>query len=383
MKIDSLAFDFYGVTTEVQVDDPYLASMLEGDFGHFRVTALSSPSVRVTARQAPCPWDVLPPVPAAGHAPSHVRFEGPDGRYVWYHSGAVIHHRRARECEQATLWYTDAERSYEKLYLFILSRVGEALDRRGLHRVHALGFIFRGLGVLVVLPMRGGKSTLALALRGVEGIELISEDIPLIDRQGRLWPFPLRVSLRSGDVPPELAGGEARVLKRDSFEAKTLLPFSALGLDVRRGCTPADCVLFGRWTAEAAPSFHRLGALRGVGALLKHAVIGLGLPQVVEFFLYGGLGELTGKVSITLSRLLAVCRLVRQCELLEFRTCRDLTRNREALLEALELSAARRKKGSDARLAGQPPDSAIEKAEGVAQVYHNHRQRYGNGGPEE
>ena len=46
----------------------------------------------------------------------------------------------------------------EIVYLTILSRVSEKLDRMGIHRVHALGLEQRGRGVLVMLPSGGGKS---------------------------------------------------------------------------------------------------------------------------------------------------------------------------------------------------------------------------------
>ncbi len=53
---------------------------------------------------------------------------------------------------------------YEAAYLFLLSRIGEALDQRHLHRIHALALEYFGRAVLAVFPMGGGKSTLGAAM---------------------------------------------------------------------------------------------------------------------------------------------------------------------------------------------------------------------------
>ena len=55
---------------------------------------------------------------------------------------------------------------HEAAYHFVVSRIGEHLDRIGLARLHALGLAGAAGGVAVMLPSGGGKSTLGLqALR--------------------------------------------------------------------------------------------------------------------------------------------------------------------------------------------------------------------------
>ena len=57
-----------------------------------------------------------------------------------------------------------------------------------------------------MLPSGGGKSTLALRALQEPGIGLISEDSPLLDRRGRLHPFPLRIGVNETDADRAAAG---------------------------------------------------------------------------------------------------------------------------------------------------------------------------------
>lgn len=96
---------------------------------------------------------------------------------------------------------------YEIVYLFIHSRVGELLDKKGIHRIHACSFSFENNIYVVMLPQGGGKSTLLMGLLKDERIKLISDDTPLCDRKGDILPFPIRIGVNNdidtGYIPDE------------------------------------------------------------------------------------------------------------------------------------------------------------------------------------
>src|SRR5205823_358414 len=90
------------------------------------------------------------------------------------------------------------------------------------HRVHALGVSFRERGILLLLPSGGGKSTMALELLRRPGFRLLGEDTPLVDRRGRLLPFPLRLGVRAGQ-DPGIPAEHLRTVQRMEFGPKTLI----------------------------------------------------------------------------------------------------------------------------------------------------------------
>ena len=66
-----------------------------------------------------------------------------------------------------------------------IRRSKQYLDRRGLHRIHALGVVVKNRAVLVMLPMGGGKSTLGLHLLKHPEVQILSDDF-CTTRLGRI-----------------------------------------------------------------------------------------------------------------------------------------------------------------------------------------------------
>jgi len=130
----------------------------------------------------------------------------------------------------------------EIAYLFILSTVGRYLDSQGIHRVHALGVSYQNRGILLLLPCGGGKSTMALELMRRLGFSLLAEDTPLIDRRGRILPFPLRLGIRP-EQETEIPAQYFRTVNRMEFDPKTLIDIESEIL--------ATCQRTFRWHATA------------------------------------------------------------------------------------------------------------------------------------
>src|SRR5204862_3607034 len=128
--------------------------------------------------------------------PRNICFHNGKLSYIDYFGrGLVVFNRQALRC---TIYGTNRELVHEIAYLFFLSTVGQYLDQRRLHRVHALGVSYRGRGILLLLPSGGGKSTMALKLLSHPGVLLLGEETLLIDRQVRILTFPLRLCVGIG-----------------------------------------------------------------------------------------------------------------------------------------------------------------------------------------
>jgi len=212
-------FNFYGLTIEVSSPSVDLVEEVGRDFAYFRVPT-GQGQVQVQLCFTPPPYAELPPVPASLFTPRNVCFQNKKITYIdYFGQGLAVFDREEKQC---TVYGTDPDLVHEIAYLFILSTVGQYLDSRGIHRVHALGVSYHNQGILLLLPSGGGKSTMALELLRHPGFLLLGEDTPLIDRRGRILPFPLRLGVRPEQdtgIPPQ----HLRTVRRMEFDPKTLI----------------------------------------------------------------------------------------------------------------------------------------------------------------
>jgi hypothetical protein len=235
-----------------------------------------------------------------------------EGRLIRFDDGSWA--RYDYERREGVVHAVNPERLRELAYLAVLSRVGEELDRRGFHRVHALGVASPAGAALVILPSRGGKSTLALEFLRRRSLTLLSDECPLVSADGVVHPHLLRVALREGadlgGIPPQ----KLRAFRRLGFEQKTLLDSFAF-----EPPPPTAAAAPLRWLLVGAPSqgdprlepLSRAGAL---SALLPALVVGIGLPQMAEYMLRADLSL----ASIAASRLRAALALTRRAKLARF-----------------------------------------------------------------
>lgn len=227
-------------------------------------------------------------------------------------------------------------RLHELAYLAILSRVGEALDLRGLHRVHALGFEWKKQGGLILLPSGGGKSTLALEfLRSHPSVGFISEDTPLICQYGILRAFPLRWSFRLETNLDGIPDQFLRPFNRRDYGPKMLLGIEFMRSRLREA-VPLRWVFIGRRTGLAESTIKSAGSLTAAWSLLENMVVGHGVPQMAEYMLrfdWNSLRRLTG---IALSRTRALGSALSKAESLIFKLGNSPKESAETLIRFID-----------------------------------------------
>jgi hypothetical protein len=323
-----VGFDFYGLTVEVSCAAPELVEEVRRDFAYFQVPT-DGAQVQVEMRLSAPPYSELPAIPASFLTPRNICFHNGRLSYIDYFGrGLVVFDRQIRQC---IVYGTDRELLREIVYLFLLSTVGQHLDQRRLHRVHALGVSYRGRGILLLLPSGGGKSTMALQLLKHPGVSLLGEDTPLIDHHGRILPFPLRPGVRHGQqtgIPPQFL----RTVQRMEFDPKTLIDIEFFRDRIGQAVEPG-AILVGERNLGDVSEITPLARRRALRALLKYAVVGLGVYQGMEFLLERGLGEMLGKGGVVASRLYNSLRLLSRAPSYRFVLGRDTTRNFETLLD--------------------------------------------------
>ncbi|MFN8625041.1 MAG: hypothetical protein U0587_03505 [Candidatus Binatia bacterium] len=337
-----LQFAFHGVRVAVVCADLEVCKRVADDFAYFRVDppdgrGAEACDLRLTAyRRAPA-YDDLPPLVATIYSPRNVSYSNGDVTYIDYFGRALSIYRR--RLQQLEVYATDVHLLHEILYGTILSRVAERLERRGLHRVHALAVEANAESALFLMPSGGGKTTLALEfLRRKDRYKLVSEDSPLIDAAGRTVPFPLRIGVRaeSADAPPPFPTEYVTYIERMEFEPKFLISLAAFDGALATARSTPRWLFIGKRTLAQGCCIRPASKAAGFRALLEGMVVGVGLYQGVEFLLRTSVFDLWRLGGIILSRFRRAGTLLRRCEIFVVELGQAPERNANALIAFLE-----------------------------------------------
>jgi hypothetical protein len=323
------SFDVYGLRIAVAGDWAEVVEAVALDLEWFARDRLAGPAhVEVLVERAPPDFDRFGNVPAAFVTPRNVVYQDDGTTIVDYFGQAVS--VLDRDAGRIAIQGEDEHLVHEAAYLFLLSRAGEHLDRLGLPRLHALGLSAKQGAVAIMLPSGGGKSTLALRALQADGVRLVSEDAPLIDRQGRLHPFPLRIGVNATDAEL-LPNGQVRLIERMEFHPKLVLALNAFAERIETKPVPLRHIVVGRRSLGREARLEPIPRRQVVGTLLREGVIGVGIYQGMEFVLQRGMRDVAGKVGTALTRSACCAAALSKAQTWRLTLGRDHQRNWAAL----------------------------------------------------
>jgi hypothetical protein len=329
----TILLDITGILASVTIDKKELADWLEFDFSLFLTDKKDRPAITIDVKTSGHP-PAMPRLVASTQTPYYVSYDDGPRRYVDYFGRALVMYDY--EAEHGEIHSTDLPFAYERLFLLILSRAGEKLDRKGLHRVHALGATFDDKALLFLMPEHGGKSTLGLSLLGVPRFKFLSDDSPIIDHCGRVYPSPLRVGLRDEAAAKKIPAEYVRTFKRDGRDTKIVVKMSYFAPYVEMNPKPIKWIFIGQWINYDEPRIEKVSALAVFATLFRDCVFGLGLAQVIEYFLRSQRSDLFAKTGIAFKRIWAVSILLMRGKSRRFLLSKNPEKNRECLLKFLE-----------------------------------------------
>ena len=303
-----LNLDFHGTPVRLTADSGDTLDELRRDFAAFASAEDSAPRVNIRLCAESCPQ---PSGASSWRWKDYSVSAVPGGRLIRYTDDSWVRYDYGERT--GVIHASHPERLRELAYLAVLSRAGEELDRRGLHRVHALGVSSAAGAALVLLPSGGGKSTLALEFLRRQTLALLSDECPLVSSDGVVRPFLLRLAFRAGTDLSRLPSGSLRPFQRRGYEAKQLL--DAVALDAKPAApAPLRWLLLGSHS-EGAPRLEPLSRPGALAALAGSLVIGIGLPQMAEYMARPDLAL----GSIAASRLRAAYNMTGQARLARLR----------------------------------------------------------------
>lgn len=173
----------------------WILSQLRTDFGHFPQT----PKMKVTTRiEVTVQNEIDPPLIRIPTFASKrlLRFWNASGSYF---SGpdALRSNVTFDRCDRTMhVASSDARTTYEVIYQFVLSAIGEFMEASGFHRFHAMGFLFQNHSIVIPLPSGRGKSTMTSWLLENTEVQFLGDETIYTDGKA-LLPFPLRRALNS------------------------------------------------------------------------------------------------------------------------------------------------------------------------------------------
>jgi hypothetical protein len=327
--------EVYGLEILVAGSWPAVIDGLRRDFAWFERPGPGPrpAAVSLTIHRRPPDFARFDNAPAAFVTPRNVVFQQ-DGRTIVDYFGRALS-LLDRSSGSMQIEGEDEHLVREAAYHFLLSRIGEHLERRKLVRLHALGLAAAAGGVALMLPSGGGKSTLALRALKADGVKLLSEDTPLLDRRGRLHPFPLPIGINPTEGA-DLDERHLRRLERMEFHAKLALDIEAFSNKVERRPQQLRHLVIGRRTLGRDASLEPLARRQAAGTMLREVVVGVGVYQGMEFILQRGMRDVAGKLGIVGTRVLCSAAAIGSASVWQLTLGRDQDRNWKALAPLLD-----------------------------------------------
>jgi hypothetical protein len=327
---ERVLIDLYGLRLSISGDWPGVIRSLSLDFAWFASDSEAPADVEVLIERRPPDFDAFDGLTSTFVTPRNVVYQAGDRTVIDYFGRALS----VVEAGGDRLLIRGEEEDvvYQAAYLFVLSRAGQHFDRRGLPRMHGLGLAGQAGGVVALLPSGGGKSALALQAMRSPAAKLLSEDSPLVDRRGRVHPFPLRIGLHPEEAERHpLGDGALREIERLEFGPKVALEVSAFADRIESDPVPLRHLVIGRRSLGTGARLEPAPRRAALGPLIREAIVGVGLYQGMEFVLQRGMRDVMRNWRPALIRSICCAAALRRATVWRLELGRDRKRNWEAL----------------------------------------------------
>lgn len=228
------------------------------------------------------------------------------------------------------------DRLFELAYLTIHSLVGQNLEKDGLCRIHGLGISLEQTNAIVMLPSKGGKSTLLSHLFENPDVKVISDDMPLCDYSGKIYSFPSKISLEKIPQDGILSKLNWRQFRRHHYPPKWTASLQMMKERIAGSPEKNRTLLIaGHRLSQGQSILVGVSKWKMIRPVFEHMILGIGLPQIIEMFLRFNASDLLRLPYHAIVRTLCAFNLVRKSQCYYFYMGPDKTYNSQLLLDLL------------------------------------------------
>lgn len=321
---ETLTLHFHGTRLNVISNCTEVLEFLARDFETFTDEKVpDEQTINITARRGEFNRNQVQGLPLFKHLGGKA-YGWRNERWVDYGTALLSYHA-TRRC--GTVESKEVNPLYHYTYYLIISTLGVVMDQMGLHRLHALGVSYSGRSALLMMPISGGKSTLAMQLLRASDAVLISEDTPLIGSKAEVFPFAIRLSLRN-TCELDIADDRFRVKNDPVFGIKYLLDISHFGMSrCLSESTTADFVFIAEKSDLDEPALIPMPGWKSLLQLLWSIGMGKDCPQRAEMVLRlnaSGIFEIAGTLK---RRIACAISLWQRVKCYRFIMTKDIKKN--------------------------------------------------------
>lgn len=331
-------FNFLGLKCLIESDEASIISKIEKDFSNFKSAPFKKSEVDYYFRHQNIspPFDKIPNFKEVYRSKNSITYEENGVRFNNYHGKLLSIYDYKKEI--CSLYSTNLEKTHEVIYLLIHSRVGKKLDLLGLHRIHAMGVRKNDSNLIVMMSSGVGKSTLLENLLSLDlGIEFLSDDCPLVDDNGVLYPFPIRLGANNSESFKKLAKERDcfYMMDREFYGKKYLLDSKCLNNKIGKSSVRKNFLFHGIRLGKEECRIEKSSKLKTLLQLQKHMVVGVGLPMILEYWWELGVEDFVRKAVIGIKRFFSAIVLVLKSDCFEIELGNDPEKNARTLIKFL------------------------------------------------
>lgn len=328
--METFFLKIYGLNINISCESDFASENLKKDFELYLTNDMDiNHDISVSIFKKKPPYDDIPSgIHASMYNMRSICYKAKTIHYVDYSGRGLMIYDFTKE--EACIYSEDEDLLYEKAKLIILSRAGEFLDRKGMHRVHAMGLAKNDKATICLLPMAAGKTTLVLGvLKKDKDIKLISDDVCVIDAKGHVSSFVLRVGSR--DMPEYIPTEYITRIERDFYGQKYLIDIEYFKGRIAEKSRLWN-ILIGKRVFQDKTRIKKIAKFKCFTPFIQSGVFGLGLPQIVELFLRGDFQDILGKIKMLFSRSALFLTAILRANTYEIEIGRDIEKCSDELL---------------------------------------------------